>query len=180
MIKIYSARHGETVRNAQNRISGRVDVSLSEKGREQAQMLALQMSTRGIDLIISSPMIRAQETSKAAAEMCRVPIITDERLIEQDYGVYEGVYMNTPEFKRFLENKRHFAYRYPGGESMMDVAYRVYGLLHDIKRDYDGKTVLLVSHGGVCRVMHTYFNDMTNDEFYNFLLDNCEFREYEL
>ena len=177
---IYSARHGETVWNAQRRISGRTDVELTELGRSQAQTLAENMKDKSLDLIIASPMIRAQETAKAVARVCGVPIITDERLIEQDYGIYEGVYMSAPEFQKFLENKRRFAFRYPSGESMMDVAHRVYGFFHDIKRDYDGKTILLVSHGGVSRLIHTYFYDLTNDEFYNFLPDNCEVREYEL
>ena len=50
----------------------------------------------------------------------------DERLIEQNYGIYEGVDRNDAVF---LNNKRNFAYRYPCGEFMMQVAYRVYGLL---------------------------------------------------
>ena len=180
-MKIYSARHGETTRNAERRISGRTDVPLSELGNSQAQDLAERMSGCGIDLIIASPMIRAQATAHAVAERCSVPVITDERLIEQDYGIYEGVSMDAPEFQSFLSNKRQFAYKYPGGESMMDVAHRVYSLFEDIKRKYDDTaTIMLVSHGGVCRLIHTYFHDVTNDEFYNFLPGNCEVMEYEL
>jgi len=54
----------------------------------------------------------------------------DERLIEQNYGIYEGVDRKD---EAFLKNKRDFAYKYPNGESMMQVAYRVYGLLNEIK-----------------------------------------------
>lgn len=180
-MKIYSARHGETTRNAQNMISGRTDVPLTERGRAQAAELAELMSGRGIDLIIASPLIRAQDTARAIAEECGVRIVTDERLIEQDYGIYEGVRMSEPEFGDFLRNKRQFAYKYPGGESMMDVAHRVYGLFEDIKRTYpDDATILLVSHGGVCRLINTYFHDMTNDEFYNYLPGNCSVEEYDL
>lgn len=80
----------------------------------------------------------------------------------------------------FLENKKHFAYKYPNGESMMQVAHRVYELLNEIKSNYSDKNVLLISHGGVCRIINTYFKDMTNDEFFYYTLNNAELVEYSL
>lgn len=61
---------------------------------------------------------------------------------------------------------------------MMQVAYRVYGLLDEIKKDYCNKNVLIVSHGGVCRIINTYFRDMTNEEFFNYRLENGKVEEY--
>lgn len=130
-MKLYVARHGQTVWNAANRVCGITDVELTEKGIEQGQELAK----------------------------------------------YEGVDRKNEEF---LANKRNFAYRYPNGESMMQVAYRIYGLLEDIKEKYSGKDVLLISHGGVCRIVETYFNDMTNEEFFNYTLENAQLKIYEL
>lgn len=182
-MKIYSTRHGETTRNAERRISGRVDAELSPLGRRQAEELARRIVDEKIkiDVIYASPMKRAQDTARTVADAVHAPIITDARLIEQDYGDYEGVYMDTPRFSEFLENKRHFAFRYPNGESMIDVAVRVYPLLDEIIAEYagTGKTVLLVSHGGVSRLINTYFHDMENDTFYNYLPDNCELTLYE-
>ena len=180
-MKIYFTRHGETTRNAERRISGRVDVPLSELGRRQAEALAARIRAEGlhIDLIISSPMKRARDTADAAAAVTGAPVTVDARLIEQDYGEYEGVYMDEPRFSEFLENKRHFAYRYPGGESMLDVAARVFPFLDELIRMHADKTVLIVSHGGVSRLFNAYFCDMTNDEYYNFLPDNCELTLYE-
>ena len=103
--------------------------------------------------------------------------ITDPRLVEQNYGIYEGMDRQTP---GFLANKRHFAYRYPQGESMMDVCHRIYGLLEDIKRDHEGKNVLLVCHGGVMRLIRSYFEDMTNDEYFHYSEPNASVREFEL
>ncbi len=76
--------------------------------------------------------------------------------------------------------KRTFAVRYPGGESMMDVAGRVYPLLKELKDRYPGRTVLLVCHGGVCRVIRSYFEDMTNEEFPRWSVPNAAVAEYEL
>ena len=114
---------------------------------------------------------------RAVAEKYGLPVITDARLVEQNYGIYEGMDRQTP---GFLANKRHFAYRYPGGESMMDVCHRIYGLLEDIKREHDGKNVLLVCHGGVMRLIRSYFEDMTNDEYFNYNIDNATPVLYEL
>lgn len=122
-------------------------------------------------------MLRARQTAGAVAEKCGLPVLVDDRLIEQDYGIYEGVDRYD---SGFLSNKRHFAWKYPGGESMMQMAHRVYSLLEDVKRDYAGKNVLLVCHGGVCRVIRTYFEDMTNEQYFHYCEENANIREYEL
>lgn len=105
-----------------------------------------------------------------------VPLYKEELLIEQNYGIYEGVDRKDPQF---LNNKRNFAYRYPGGESMMQVACRIYGFLERIKEKYPEKNILLISHGGVCRIIRTYFTDMTNEEFFHYTLENAKCEEYE-
>ena len=174
---IYSTRHGKTEWNKLNKVSGITDIELTDEGREQARALAKELKGKGIDLIIASPMKRAYETACILNEVCRTELITDERLREQNYGIFEGVDRFSD---GFLNNKRQFAYKYPGGESMMQLAYRIYGLLDEIKEKHRGKTVLLVSHGGICRVINTYFHDMTNDEYFNYSQENCSLMEYEI
>ena len=176
-MKIYVTRHGETTWNVHNKVCGLTDVELTAKGIEQANALADKMHDLGIGMIISSPLKRAYDTANIIAEKCGAPVVIDERLIEQNYGIYEGVDRKDPDF---LGNKRNFAYRYPGGESMMDLAHRVYGLLGEIRQKHADKNLLLVTHGGVCRVINTYFTDMTNDEYFNHSLPNCELMEFEI
>ena len=176
-MKVYVARHGQTEWNAQNRICGRTDVELTEEGRRQAEELAESLTGRGVDVILASPMKRAIETARAVSRRCGVPVEVDRRLIEQDYGIYEGADRLDPGFGAV---KRTFAVRYPGGESMMDVAGRVYPLLKELKDRYPGRTVLLVCHGGVCRVIRSYFEDMTNEEFPRWSVPNAAMAEYEL
>lgn len=176
-MKLYTARHGETTWNVKNIVCGLTDVELTEKGILQAKRLGELMEDKHIDVIIASPLKRARVTASYVAERCSVPVIIDERLIEQNYGIYEGV---DRYHEGFLSNKRLFAYKYPGGESMMQVAARTYALIEEIKEKHAGKNVLFVCHGGVCRVINTYFRDMTNDEFFHYAQDNCGFEEYEL
>ena len=175
-MKIYTARHGEITWNAEGKVCGRTDLELTERGRDQARALAERVSGLSIDRIISSPLKRALETAQIVGERCGLPVETDSRLIEQDYGIYEGIDRRDEDF---LNNKRCFAFRYPGGESMMQVAYRTYGLIEEVKRKYPEENVLLVCHGGVCRVIHTYFKDMTNEEFFHYSLGNGMLEEYE-
>lgn len=138
MNKLYVARHGQTVWNAQNKVCGVTDVELTEKGIEQAEKLA-DIVPDNIDVIITSPLKRAIETGKIVAEKNNVSMYIEELLIEQNYGIYEGIDRKDPQF---LNNKRNFAYRYPDGESIMQAAYRIYGFIDKIKKEYQGKNVL--------------------------------------
>ena len=176
-MRLFAARHGQTQWNVDNKICGVTDVPLTEEGWAQARALAEKTVDLELDLVICSTMLRAKQTASAVAEKLNIPVIEDPRLVEQNYGIYEGMDRKTP---GFLENKRHFAVRYPGGESMMDVAHRIYGLLEDVKRDYAGKNVLLVCHGGVLRLVRSYFEPMTNEEYFHYSQGNADIREYEL
>lgn len=176
-MKLYVARHGQTQYNAQNKVCGVTDLPLTKTGIAQADALAQKMKDKNIDIIIASPLMRAQQTAKAVAEAVGVQIITDSCITEQNYGIYEGADRKD---ERFLANKSQFAVKYPKGESMMQVAGRVYPFLDEIKQKYAGKNVLLVCHGGVCRVIKTYFEDMTNTEYFNYSPDNAFVAEYEL
>ena len=62
----------------------------------------------------------------------------------------------------------------------MQVAYRIYGFIDKIKEEYSEKKILLISHGGVCRIIRTYFTDMTNEEFFHYTLENAKCEKYEL
>jgi len=178
-LKIYSTRHGQTSYNKQEIVLGTTDIELDETGEKQALILAEKIADMNcIDIIIASPMKRAQRTARAVAERCGLDIVTEERLREWDYGYYEGKSRFT---EGFAENKIEFGVRMgKSGESLMQLAHRVYSALDDIIKNYSGKNVLVVSHGGVCRVIETYFNDMTTEQFANWFMDNCGLIEYSI
>ena len=176
-MKLYIARHGETPWNVENRVSGRTDVPLTEKGVEQARLLARNAMGKGIQVIIASPLLRARQTAQAVSEAIGVPIELDERLIELDFGSFEGGPRSDPDFQY---TRAQFPTRYPGGESAFQLAHRVYSCLEDVKRKYAGKTVLLVCHGGVCRMVRSYFMDLTNDEYSYYFAPNAQLVEYDM
>ena len=175
---IYFTRHGETTMNRLDHISGVTDCELTDIGMQQAEELAKKCAEAGdIDVIIASPLKRAQETAKAVSELINVPIKTDIRLTEWDYGEYEDKHRTT---EGFAQAKREFGVKMKGGgESLLQLAHRVYSCIDDIRATYPDKTVLCVCHGGVCRIAETYFNDMTTEQFSHFFMGNCELRKYE-
>ena len=114
------------------------------------------------------------DTAKAIADATGLPARCEPRLREQCFGKYEGTPRNGGEFR---VSKTHFADRYDGGESMMQLAQRIYNLLDELKADTD-KTYLLVAHNGIARVVQSYFYDMTNEEYAMAGIKNCELVEY--
>ena len=176
-MKIYVTRYGQSTLNESNKVSGISDVSLTTQGIYQAELLSQKLKSKKIDIIISSPLKRAIETSNIISKECSIDVIIDDRLAEQNYGDFEGVDRTNPDF---LENKMNFAQKYPNGESTLQVVHRVYNFLEEIKTLSNYERILIVSHGGICRVINTYFSDMTNSEFFNYRLNNCELKEYLL
>ena len=176
MHNIYFTRHGETVWNVENKICGMTDSPLTARGQQQARQLGELVRDSGlqIDEILYSPLSRAADTAKAIAAATGLPARCEPRLREQCFGKYEGTPRDGAEFRI---SKTHFADRYDGGESMMQLAQRIYNLLDELKAD-TGKTYLLVAHNGISRVVHSYFYDMTNEEYAAAGIKNCQLVEY--
>ncbi len=179
MSKLYVTRHGLTEWNKCDRICGSTDIELSNEGIEQARRLAEECLRVGdIDVIVSSPMKRALRTSREVADRLGLEIITDERLREWDYGSFEGKDRFT---SGFAEAKAAWGCKMPdGGESVFQLVQRTYNFIDDVKRLYPDKNVLAVCHGGICRVIDTYFNDMTVERFMGFFQGNCQLSVYRL
>ncbi len=177
MKKIYFTRHGQTIWNVENKICGATDIALTELGHEQAMELGRKIREQGlkIDEIRYSPLMRAADTAHHIAEATGIPCVEEPRLKEQNFGKYESTARNGAEFK---VAKREFINHYEGGESMLQLAQRVYNLLDELSKD--DKTYLLVAHNGIARVVQSYFVDMTNDEYAAFGIDNCQVLEYEI
>lgn len=176
-MKLYVARHGQTEWNALNKVCGSTNLTLTELGKQQAKQLAEKVKNLDIDVIIASPMIRAQQTAEAISLATGISVLTDERLREHDYGSFEGFDRSNEEY---WAQKYQFAVKFPQGESVLQLAQRVYNVLEDVKNTYCDKTVLLVCHGGVSRMIKTYFEDMNNDEFFHYSPENAFVASYEL
>ena len=166
MSKLYFVRHGESEWNVADKICGRTDIPLTKRGHEQAVETGKKIVADGIkaDEILYSPLLRAADTAKHISEMTGIPAHMEPRTSPR----------NAPEF---LKAKKDFLNRYGNGESMFQVAHRIYGLLDELKAQPD-KTYILVAHNGIARVVKSYFSDMTNEEYAAFGVQNCSVTEF--
>lgn len=177
MKKIYFVRHGESMWNVEDKICGRTDSPLTEKGHAQALQTGNNILKSGImaDEILYSPLSRAKDTALHISEITGIPAREEYRLIEQNFGKWEGTSPRRAE--AFQADKRQFAKDYEGGESMMRLAQRIYNLLDELKED--DRTYILVAHNGIARAVKSYFCSMTNEEYGSFGVDNCSVTEFE-
>ncbi len=156
-MEIYIIRHAETARNRAKVLQGRSNFPLNEAGEEQSRKTGEFFKEKGIrfDRVYASPLIRcvqtagiiAEETeSVLSAETAGTRVITDERLLEMDYGPYEGMSLENPPpeiihfFSDFVHNKEP-----EGMESLQSVKERMSGFLAALKEEpYD--CVMIATH----------------------------------
>lgn len=174
---LYFARHGQTIWNVENKICGATDIVLTELGYQQARELGEKILAENLPIgeILYSPLVRAAETARIVSEVTGIPRREEIRLREQNFGRFEG----TPrDGKAFAAAKTHFVDSYGGGESMLRMAQRIYNLVDGLKKE--DRTVLLVAHNGISRVLRSYFTDMTNEEYAAYGIRNCEILRFPL
>ncbi|MBO5621943.1 MAG: histidine phosphatase family protein [Butyrivibrio sp.] len=176
MDHFYFIRHGETVWNVENKICGATDIELTEKGHAQAIETGKKFLEMGIkaDVILTSPFIRAKETARHISEITGIPMEVEMRLKEQNFGRYESTPRDGLEFH---EAKKDMANRFGSGESMLQLAQRIYNLLDDIRAG--DREVIFVAHNGITRMVESYFREMDNEEFSSCGIKNCEIKRYD-
>ena len=87
---IVFARHGQTAPNRDGLVLGRADPELTDEGHRQAVLLGAALAGEPVAAIRSSPLVRARQTAEAIASACGVPVTVDDRLLEIDWGAWEG------------------------------------------------------------------------------------------
>jgi len=87
---IVFARHGQTAPNRDGLVLGRADPELTEEGRRQAALLAAALAGESVTAILTSPLVRARQTAEAVGAACGATVTVDERLLEIDWGAWEG------------------------------------------------------------------------------------------
>jgi alpha-ribazole phosphatase len=160
---IYLIRHGQTVWNADRRFQGQSDVALDESGVAQARLLRERMREVPVDFIVSSDLIRARQTAEILAEPHGLEVVEDPALREIHFGIWEGLPID--EIRRrdpeLFETWRGSpgALRVPEAETFQEVQDRAAAAFERWAALYSGKTLVLVSHGGVisallCRILN--------------------------
>jgi broad specificity phosphatase PhoE/ribonuclease HI len=142
-------RHGASPLSPQRRFSGRGDVPLSPEGREQAARVARRLASRGIEVVLSSPLRRARRTAEAVAAATGTDLVVDDGLVETDFGDWEGhtfaeVREQWPaELDAWLESTEVAP---PGGESFAETEKRAHEALERMLQAHRDRVVAVVSH----------------------------------
>ena len=179
-MKIYNVRHGQTDFNLMKKMQGGgTEKDLNETGINQAQETKKNLENIKFDVILCSPMNRAKQTAQIIDNGRNLPIITDERIRERKLGEYEG-HIVTDEIEKRIWNY-DLNYNIPNGENLHDFEKRIIEFLKEAKQKYNEKTVLIVAHGGVAKVVKAYLSGMPESkDLSEIRIENCEIIEAEI
>lgn len=167
-MKIYLTRHSKTVWNEERRLQGRRNSDLLDEGIENAKALRDYIINHDMhfDYIYSSPILRAYKTAQIIFN--HNDIILDDRLMEMNFGNFEGKKITElldEELYQNLWNHPEKFTKIPGGESYDDVMDRVQSFLEDLQDLKQDSSVFIVTHGMCFIVMLAVMMHLKKEEF---------------
>ncbi len=172
---LYIIRHGQTANNKKKLLQGRSDTLLNEEGRQQALQASDWFAAQGIRFskVYSSPLRRAVET----AELIAGPdtrILTDDRLLEMDYGPYEGMELEkpSPEIIRFFSDFVHQPAP-DGMEPLSSVTRRLGLFLEEILPEAENENVLISTHAIAMKGALEYLTPESGGSYWSKYIGNC-------
>ncbi len=161
MAKLYFVRHGESTANILGVFSNQgYKHPLTEKGIQQAEELANELSGLKVEQIYSSPIMRAEQTARILSSSLAAPIELSEALREWDVGIYEGTTdpvgweLHAQVWDDWSLHQKYDS-KMPGGEDFYDVRKRFVPFIEGLigSNHHKEQNLLLVSHGGLYMVM---------------------------
>lgn len=159
------------------RVQGQLDIPLNAVGRRQARQVAGALAAIQFDAVVSSDLLRAFETAQLAVARDSTDIRSDRNLQERHYGKFQGL--------KYVEAQQHFPqdfaahqcrrldFAYGSGESLGNFAARVDAVLSVLATQYAGKTVLVVTHGGVLDIAYRRATAMSVEAPRDFPIPNA-------
>ena len=174
--EIILIRHGETEWNSQQRMQGHSNSDLSEVGRAQIQALGELMKNESFDHIYSSDSLRTRQTAEAITQYSGHTLQFDKRIREKNLGVFEGL-TSTEAKERHPEIYRLFKtaganYVIDEGESTQQLLERALDFIEEIRLRHLQERVVMVTHGGVVRVLMKYVLGLSIDAPTRFIIKN--------
>ena len=170
-MKIYLTRHGETEWNLMKRMHGHKNANLTQKGIEEAKKLGESLEDIEFDIIYSSPIQRAVDTSKYIRGNKNTKIITEDSLKELNFGKWEGMFEKDcsekyPEQFNNLWYKPEIFEPVEGGERLQELMKRVEIWFNEIIKKSEYENILIVTHGVVNRAFYTVLKNNPIERFW--------------
>jgi broad specificity phosphatase PhoE len=154
----YFVRHGESEGNAARIFTGQSDSPLTSRGRKQAAAVADELAKVKFDRIVSSDLSRSRDTAQVIAKRRGIPVEVVPELREIDVGERTGRTFDETAGMPGWNDDGFVAW--PGGETLNQVLARTLGAIERLTRESPGKTILVVGHGGVNRILLSHFQGM--------------------
>ncbi len=179
---IYIIRHGQTILNKAKVLQGRSDHPLNDDGMAEAKAAGQWFREQGITFsrVWSSPLVRAVQTAVLAAGE-KVPIQTDERLLEMDYGPYEGTGLTAPPpeivtfFSDFVHNPAP-----EGMEQLADVVKRAGLFMEEVRESVPEGNILISTHAILMKGILEYLTPESKGSYWTKYLGNCDIYAVEM
>jgi len=171
-LHIYLFRHGQTYFNRDKRFTGWIDSKLTPKGIKQSKKIAKKLKNKKIDVAYQTRLSKSKDTLKPVLKYhpeCK-EVITDDRMIERNYGNLSGKYhktiINKQGKKQFNIWHRSYDIPPPKGESIKDVEKRVKPFIKDLLRKMKKEkvNVAISAHNNSMRPFRKYFEKLSNNE----------------
>jgi len=175
MTSIYLVRHGQTAWNKEEIFRGRTDVPLDEAGLKQAELVGQYFKRIEIHGIYSSSLSRAWQTAQKVAELHNLKVQPLPGIVDMSFGNWEGRphqeirQIDSKTYQQWVETP-HLV-RLPGGESLDDVRTRAMAALQEVIRSHPGKTLVLVTHRVVNKVVICGILGLDNSHFWQISQD---------
>lgn len=164
-LTLYLFRHGQTEWSASGQHTGKTDIPLTDRGREQARLLRDAVGHLDFGEVLVSPLSRAQETATLAGLGSRIKAC--DELAEFNYGDYEG--LTTVEIRKSVPGWTVWSHPCPRGETMEQAAARCQKVI-DTARSAGGN-VALFAHGHILRILTATWLNLPPSEGKHFILD---------
>jgi broad specificity phosphatase PhoE len=175
MTSIYLVRHGQTAWNKEEIFRGRTDIPLDETGLKQAELVGEYFKGMEIYGIYSSPLSRAWQTAQKVAQFHDLKVQPLQGIIDMSFGNWEG---RPHQEIRESDNKTYRQWvetphlvRLPGGEGLDDVRVRAMAALEEVIGNHPGKTLILVTHRVVNKVLICGILGLDNSHFWQIAQD---------
>lgn len=180
-MRLIAVRHGETEWNLQGREIGQLDSPLTERGIQQAQLIAQRLNRSGFDFLYSSDLGRAVHTAEIIAGPGLVQ--TDSGLRERNMGIFQG--LTIAEMRLKYPNERAdferigSEYVIPEGESGLERLARSVRVLTGIGERHRDQTVVVVTHGGFLMGFFEYVLGLHPGNGWRFKRQNGSYSAFE-
>lgn len=177
-LELYVVRHGQTIVNVKELINARNIIGINRKGKQQANIAAEQMKKIKIDLIFCSPLRRTNQTCKIINKN-KVKVIYDKRLLERDSRSMQFKSAEKLDIEEWYDVNKTIVYK--NSEGFKSILNRVENFLAELHSKYPDKSILLVTHGDVCKAIYAYINNITDAKKINLSEQgNCEIKKYDI